>query len=165
MIGHTMATFSVIVSGDRDSKSTHAACGLVEAATHGSAFAVSKSALSIHSYVDMGGVGPPSEKNRFSASTASADEPNTHCVHSVRGKPTPPSRATAKAEKHRQNPWVALDRRAQPRVRLTPTLVSNEHKPRCLWMVNWLPCAQQRARASDECLLDQRNTELGRKKS
>ena len=82
-----------------------------------------------------------------------------------RGKPTPPSRATAKAEKHRQNPWVALDRRAQPRVRLTPTLVSNEHKPRCLWMAKWLPCAQQRARASDECLLDQRNTELGRKKS
>ena len=34
-------------------------------------------------YVDMGGVGPPSEKNRFSASTASADGPNTHFVHSV----------------------------------------------------------------------------------
>ena len=82
-----------------------------------------------------------------------------------RGKPTPPSRATAKAKKHRQNPWVALDRRAQPRVRLTPTLVSNEHKPRCLWMANWLPCAQQRARASDECLPDQRSTALGRKKS
>ena len=31
MIGHTIATFSVIVSGDRDSNSTHAACGLVEA--------------------------------------------------------------------------------------------------------------------------------------
>ena len=26
-------------------------------------------------------------------------------VCTVRGKPTPPSRATAKAEKHRQNPW------------------------------------------------------------
>ena len=82
-----MATFSVIVSGDRDSNSTHAACGLVEARNCGdswsSAFAASKSALSIHSYVDMGGVGPPSEKNRFSASTASADEPNTHFVHSV----------------------------------------------------------------------------------
>ena len=62
----------------------HAASLRLEtAATHGSAFAVSKSALSIHSYVDMGGVGPPSEKNRFSASTASADEPNTHFVHSV----------------------------------------------------------------------------------
>ena len=59
MIGHTMATFSVIVSGDRDSNSTHAASLRLEtAATHGSAFAVSKSALSIHSYVDMGGVGP-----------------------------------------------------------------------------------------------------------
>ena len=60
-----MATFSVIVSGDRDSNSTHAACGLVEARNCGdSSFAVSKSALSIHSYVDMGGVGPPSEKNQ-----------------------------------------------------------------------------------------------------
>ena len=62
----------------------HAASLRLEtAATHGSAFAVSKSALSIHSYVNMDGVGPPSEKNRVSASTASADEPNTHFVHSV----------------------------------------------------------------------------------
>ena len=62
----------------------HAASLRLEtAATHGSAFAVSKSALSIHSYVDMGGVGPPSEKNRFSASTASADAPNTHFVQST----------------------------------------------------------------------------------
>ena len=44
----------------------HAASLRLEtAATHGSAFAASKSALSIHSYVDMGGVGPPSAKNRF----------------------------------------------------------------------------------------------------
>ena len=62
----------------------HAASLRLEtAATHGSAFAVSKSALSIHSYVDMGGVDPPSEKNRFSASTASADAPNTHFVQST----------------------------------------------------------------------------------
>ena len=40
--------------------------------------------------------------------------------------------------------WTAV-RRAQHRVCPTPTLVSNEHKPRCLWMVNRLPCAQQRA--------------------
>ena len=48
---------------------------------------------------------------------------------------------------------------------ITGTLVSNEHESRCLWMVNWLPCAQQRARASDECLPDQRSTGLGREKS
>ena len=54
---------------------------------------------------------------------------------------------------------------SQPRVCPTPSLESNEHKPRCLWMVNWLSCAQQRARASDECLPDQRSTALGRKKS
>ena len=79
-----MATFSVIVSGDRTPRMRHAASLRLEtAATHGSAFAVSKSALSIHSYVDMGGVGPPSEKNRFSASTASADAPNTHFVQST----------------------------------------------------------------------------------
>ena len=62
----------------------HAASLRLEtAATHGSAFAASKSALSIHSYVDMGGVGPPSAKNRFSASTASADARNTHFVQST----------------------------------------------------------------------------------
>ena len=31
-----------------------------------------------------------------------------------RGKPTPPSRATAKAEKHRQNPWVAWTAERSP---------------------------------------------------
>ena len=45
------------------------ACGLVEARNCGdswsSAFAASKSALSIHSYVDMDGVGPPSERTGF----------------------------------------------------------------------------------------------------
>ena len=48
---------------------------------------------------------------------------------------------------------------------ITGTLVSNGHGSRCFWMVNWLPSAQQRARASDECLPDQRSTALGRKKS
>ena len=48
---------------------------------------------------------------------------------------------------------------------ITGALVSNEHASRCFWMVNWLPCAQQRARSSDECLPDQRSTALGRKKS
>ena len=43
-------------------------------------------------------------------------------VCTVRGKPTPPSRATAKAEKHRQNPWVALDRRAHPECASLPLL-------------------------------------------
>ena len=29
---------------------------------------------------------------------------------------------------------------------ITGTLVSNEHESRCLWMVNWLPCAHSEGR-------------------
>ena len=39
-----------------------------------------------------------------------------------RGKPTPPSRATAKAEKHRQNPWVAWTAERSPECASFPLL-------------------------------------------
>ena len=86
MIGHTIATFSVIVSGDRDSNSTHAACGLVEARNCGDSWFCFRG-LKVgaeHSQLRGHGWSRSSErKEQVFGFHGLSDAPNTHFVLSV----------------------------------------------------------------------------------
>ena len=81
-----MATFSVIVSGDRDSNSTHAACVLVEARNCSDScfcFRCLKVGAE-HSQLSAHGWSRSSErKEQVFGFHGLSDAPNTHFVHSV----------------------------------------------------------------------------------
>ena len=81
-----MATFSVIVSGDRDSNSTHAACVLVEARNCSDScfcFRCLKVGAK-HSQLSGHGWSRSSErKEQVFGFHGLSDAPNTHFVHSV----------------------------------------------------------------------------------
>ena len=81
-----MATFSVIVSGDRDSNSTHAACVLVEARNcSDSCFCFRSLKVGAeHSQLSGHGWSRSSErKEQVFGFHGLSDAPNTHFVHSV----------------------------------------------------------------------------------
>ena len=87
-----MATFSVIVSGDRDSNSTHAACVLVEARNCSDScfcFRCLKVGAE-HSQLSAHGWSRSSErKEQVFGFHGLSDAPNTHFVHSVADFNTP----------------------------------------------------------------------------
>ena len=73
----------------------------------------------------------------------------------IRGKPTPPSRGTAKAEKHRQNPWVALDAERSPECASLPLLCrTSTSLGACGWPTGCLVLSSVRGLQMNVCRIN-----------